>query len=180
MTVWHLTSSTIWPHDLIDSKISLNHESWQDIIEPWVRTHHWTSRDTTSLMYDVMSYDIIESWHHRFTNNGATDSRQHFLFKTYHCVFGQNYSTVKLQIFVRYLFSYFRLETGSYVLIFVLSRVCEKMTLKFNGFKAKRNFHTILNFVLFQKYEMYKNKYRTEFVTLQYQPSNGEINMSAR
>ena len=42
------------------------------------------------------------------------------------------------------------------------------MTLKFNGFKAKRNFHTILNFVLFQKYEMYENKYRTKFVTLQY------------
>ena len=35
------------------------------------------------------------------------------------------FGTVKLQIFVRYLFSYFRLETGSYVLIFVLSRVCE-------------------------------------------------------
>ena len=36
------------------------------------------------------------------------------------------------------------------------------MTLKFNGFKAKRNFHTILNFVLIQKYEMYENKYRTK------------------
>ena len=36
------------------------------------------------------------------------------------------------------------------------------MTLKFNGFKAKRNFHTILNFVLYQKYEMYENKYRTK------------------
>ena len=36
------------------------------------------------------------------------------------------------------------------------------MTLKFNGFKAKRNFHAILNFVLFQKYEMYENKYRTK------------------
>ena len=36
------------------------------------------------------------------------------------------------------------------------------MTLKFNGFKAKRNFHTILIFVLFQKYEMYENKYRTK------------------
>ena len=36
------------------------------------------------------------------------------------------------------------------------------MTLKFNGFKPKRNFHTILNFVLFQKYEMYENKYRTK------------------
>ena len=36
------------------------------------------------------------------------------------------------------------------------------MTLKFNGFKAKRNFHTILNFVLFQKYKMYESKYRTK------------------
>ena len=36
------------------------------------------------------------------------------------------------------------------------------MTWKFNGFKAKRNFHTILNFVPFQKYEMYENKYRTK------------------
>ena len=36
------------------------------------------------------------------------------------------------------------------------------MTLKFNGFKAKRNFHTILNFVFFQKYEMYENKYCTK------------------
>ena len=110
MTAWHLTPSTIWPHDLIDSKISLNHEPWQDIIEPsidhgsssssnhWTKislnqllimTHHWTSRDTTSLMI-LLSYDIIESRHHRFTSNGATDSRQHFLFKTYRCVFGQN------------------------------------------------------------------------------------------
>ena len=36
------------------------------------------------------------------------------------------------------------------------------MTLKFNGFKEKRNFHSILNFVLFQKYKMYENKYRTK------------------
>ena len=71
-------------------------------------------------------------------------------------------STVKLQIFVWYPFSYFRLETGSYVLIFVLSRVCGENDVEFNGFKAKRNFHTILNFVLFQKYEMYENKYRTK------------------
>ena len=46
------------------------------------------------------------------------------------------------------------------------------MTLKFNGFKAKRNFHMILNFVLFQKYEMYENKYRTkicDFTVIDYQ-----------
>ena len=47
------------------------------------------------------------------------------------------------------------------------------MTLKFNGFKAKINFHTILNFVLFQKYEMYENKYRTkicDFTVLEVSP----------
>ena len=71
--------------------------------------------------------------------------------------------TVKLQIFVRYLFSYFRLETDSYVLIFALSRVCEENDVEIQWLKkAKRNLHTILNFVLFQKYEMYENKYRTK------------------
>ena len=35
------------------------------------------------------------------------------------------------------------------------------MTLKFNGFKAKRNFHTV-KIRTFQKYEMYENKYRTK------------------
>ena len=39
---------------------------------------------------------------------------------------------------------------------------CVSQRQKFNGFKAKRNFHTILNFLLFQKYEKYKSKYRTK------------------
>ena len=38
--------------------------------------------------------------------------------------------TVKLQIFVRCPFSYFSVETGSYELIFVLSRASKQMTLK--------------------------------------------------
>ena len=71
-------------------------------------------------------------------------------------------NTVKLQIFVRYLCSYFRLETGSYVLIFVLSRVCEENDVEIQWLQSKNKFHTILNFVLFQKYEMYENKYRTK------------------
>ena len=70
--------------------------------------------------------------------------------------------TVKLQTSIRYLFSYFRLETGSYVLILYFRGSAKKMTLKINRFKAKRNFHTILNFVLFHKYEMYENKHRTK------------------
>ena len=44
------------------------------------------------------------------------------------------------------------------------------MTLKFNGFKAKRNFYTILNFVLYQKYEMYENKYRTKICDFTVEP----------
>ena len=49
--------------------------------------------------------------------------------------------TVKLQIFVPYLFSYFWLETGSYELIFVLSRPQNKITLKFDDLKTKIKFH---------------------------------------
>ena len=60
-----------------------------------------------------------------------------------------NFRTFDLKLVRTYQFTYFR---GS----------AKKMTLKFNGFKAKTNFHTILNFVLFQKYEMYKNKFRTK------------------
>ena len=44
------------------------------------------------------------------------------------------------------------------------------MTLKFNGFKAKRNFHTILNFVLFKSTKCTKINTVRIFVTLQYPP----------
>ena len=49
-------------------------------------------------------------------------------------------NTVKLQIFVLYLFSYFRLETGSYVLIFVLSRVCEENDVEIQWLQSKKKF----------------------------------------
>ena len=70
--------------------------------------------------------------------------------------------TVKLQIFVRYLFSYFRLETGSYVLIFVLSRVCEENDVEIQWLQSKKKFSYDIKFRTFQKYEIYENKYRTK------------------
>ena len=70
--------------------------------------------------------------------------------------------TVKLQIFVWYPFSYFWLETCSYELIFVLLRASKQMTVKFDGVKAKRIFHAVLNLVLFSKVRKYENKYRTK------------------
>ena len=54
-------------------------------------------------------------------------------------------ATVKLQIFVRYLFSYFRLETGSYVLIFVLSRVCEEYDVEIQWLQSKKKFSYDIN-----------------------------------
>ena len=45
-----------------------------------------------------------------------------------------------IQIFVQYLFSYFRLETGSYVLIFVLSRVCEENDVEIQWLQSKKKF----------------------------------------
>ena len=36
------------------------------------------------------------------------------------------------------------------------------MTVKFDGIKAKRNFHAVLNLVLFSKVRKYENKYRTK------------------
>ena len=59
--------------------------------------------------------------------------------------------TVKLQIFVRYLFSYFRLETGSYVLIFVLSRVCEENDVEIQWLQSKNKFSYDINFRTFSK-----------------------------
>ena len=81
-----------------------------------------------------------------------------------HCLYAgcRALLTVKLQIFVRYLFSYFRLETGSYVLIFVLSRVCEENDVEIQWLQSKKKFSYDIKFVFFQKYEMYENKYRTK------------------
>ena len=60
-------------------------------------------------------------------------------------------ATVKLQIFVRYLFSYFRLETGSYVLIFVLSRVCEEYDVEIQWLQSKKKFSYDIKFRTFSK-----------------------------
>ena len=62
------------------------------------------------------------------------------------------HDTVKLQIFVRYLFSYFRLETGSDVLIFVLSRVCEENDVEMQWLQSKKKFSYDIKFRTFQKY----------------------------
>ena len=62
-----------------------------------------------------------------------------------------NFDTVKLQIFVRYLFSYFRLETGSYVLIFVLSRVCEENDVEIQWLQSKKKFSDDIKFRTFSK-----------------------------
>ena len=59
--------------------------------------------------------------------------------------------TVKLQIFVRYLFSYFRLETGSYVLIFVLPRVCEENYVEIQWLQSKKKFSYDIKFRTFSK-----------------------------
>ena len=65
----------------------------------------------------------------------------------------QIFFTVKLQIFVRYLslFSYFRLETGSYVLIFVLSRVCEENDVEIQWLQSKKKFSYDIKFRTFSK-----------------------------
>ena len=59
------------------------------------------------------------------------------------------FNTVKLQIFVRYLFSYFRLETGSYVLIFVLSGVCEEND-EIQWLQSKKKFSYDIKFRTFE------------------------------
>ena len=42
------------------------------------------------------------------------------------------------------------------------------MTLKFEGIKAKWNFHTVLNLELFSKVRKYENKYRTKICDFTY------------
>ena len=70
--------------------------------------------------------------------------------------------TVKLQIFVRYPFSYFWLETGSYELIFVLSRAPKQNYIEIRWPQDKINFRPVLNFALFSKVRKYEIKYRTK------------------
>ena len=65
-------------------------------------------------------------------------------------------NTVKLQIFVRYQFSYFWLETGLYELIFVLSRASKQNFIEIQWPQDKITFHPVLNFVLFSKVRKYE------------------------
>ena len=60
-------------------------------------------------------------------------------------------STVKLQIFVRYSFSYFRLETGSYELIFVLSRASKQNYIEIRWPQDKNKFSSGIKFRIFFK-----------------------------
>ena len=76
-------------------------------------------------------------------------------------------TTVKLQIFVRYSFSYFWLETGSYELIFVLSRASKQNYIEIRWpqahLRTKMNCHPVLNFAFFfskvRKYERWDHPF---------------------
>ena len=70
--------------------------------------------------------------------------------------------TVKLQIFVRYPFSYFDLKLVRTNLFSYFRGPQNKITLKFDGLKTKINFCPILNFALFSKVRKYEIKYRTK------------------
>ena len=93
--------------------------------------------------------------------NRAREQKKRFRSRQTASKQGTNH-TVKLQIFVRYPFSYFSLETGSYKLIFVLRGPQNKITLKFDGLETKINFHLVLIFALFSKVRKYEIKYRTK------------------
>ena len=60
-------------------------------------------------------------------------------------------NTVKLQIFVRYPFSYFWLETGSYELIFVLSRALKQNYIEIRWPQDKNKFSSGIKFRTFFK-----------------------------
>ena len=70
--------------------------------------------------------------------------------------------TVKLQIFVRYPFLYFWLETGSCELIFVLSTASKQITLKFDGLQTKNKLSSCIIFCTFSQVRKYEIKYRTK------------------
>ena len=73
--------------------------------------------------------------------------------------------TVKLQIFVRYPFSYFCLESGSYELIFVLSRASKQNYIEIRWPQDENKFSSDIKFRTFFK----STKLSTvrKFVTLQ-------------
>ena len=65
------------------------------------------------------------------------------------------------QIFVRYPFSYFSLETSSYKLIFVLSRASKQNNIKFRGPQSVKKFSYGIKFSTFKSTTV-----RRKFVTL--------------
>ena len=80
-----------------------------------------------------------------------------------------NYDSVKSQIFVRYPFSYFWLETGSHKLIFVLLRASKQNYIEIRGPHDKKKFPYSIKFsTFFQKYESTKISTGRKCVTLQY------------
>ena len=84
------------------------------------------TRDFSMISIDVTGVSLSLSTTHK-----VTDAQYRKRFRT-------SYNTVKLQIFVRYLFSYFRLETGSYVLIFILLRVFEENDVEIQWLQSKK------------------------------------------
>ena len=65
--------------------------------------------------------------------------------------------TVKLQIFVRYPFSYFGLETGSYELIFVLLRDSKQNYIEIRWPQDKNKFSSGIKFRTFFKSTKVRN-----------------------
>ena len=59
-------------------------------------------------------------------------------------------NTVKLQFFVRYPFSYFWLETGSYELVFVLSRASKQNYIEIRRPQDKYKFSSGIKFRIFK------------------------------
>ena len=66
------------------------------------------------------------------------------------------------QIFVRYPFTYFWLETGSYKLIFILLRASKQNDIEIWGPQSKMKVSYGIKFSTFSKVRKYENKYRTK------------------
>ena len=75
------------------------------------------------------------------------------------------WNTVKFQIFVRYPFSHFWLETGSYELIFVLLRALNQNNIEIRWPQDKNIFSSGIKFRTF--FESTKLSTVRKFVTLQ-------------
>ena len=79
-----------------------------------------------------------------------------YLFIYWYNLWGLS-NTVKLQIFVRYPFSYFWLETGSYELIFVLSRASKQNYIEIRWLQDKNIFSSSIKFRTFFKSTKVRN-----------------------